>query len=65
MDKLENGMIVFIPELEKIRFDMLYNRFFDITDTQKLIENISIESLETFLYHTAKYFYGYRSKKEV
>jgi len=51
------GEINLTPQQE-IDFDNLYDEFISITDTQELINNISVESLEAFLYQTAKYFYG-------
>jgi hypothetical protein len=69
MDKKENNttenkMIVAIhPNLENLLFDMLYDRFISMTDTDQLIKNISTENLEAFLYRTARFFYGSRTPK--
>jgi len=61
MDRPDNGTkIFFIPQLENIRFDLLYDHYIAKTDTRQLIDNISTETLEAFLYQTAKYFYGCR-----
>jgi len=61
MDKPNEIKVVFFaPQLEVLFFDMQYDRFIKMTDTEALIENISTESLEVFLYQTAKFFYGCR-----
>lgn len=69
MDKQEHGttennvLIIAIPCLENLMFDRLYDRFISMTDTEGLIENISTENLEMFLYQTAQFFYGCRMMK--
>jgi len=67
MDKLENGTKVYFipqldPKLDDVCFDLLYDRYISSTNTSQIIENISIENLETFLYQTAKIFYGKKPK---
>ena len=54
-----------MPKQDMSLFDIRYNQFIDETDTQELIENISIETLEAFLYMTAKYFHDCRLCKNV
>ncbi|HBT65594.1 MAG TPA: hypothetical protein DEB10_13140 [Ruminococcaceae bacterium] len=60
MDKIENGTVYFIPLVKSLGFDLLYDKYISNTDTKQLIENISTETLESFLYKTAKFFYGFR-----
>lgn len=60
-EKIANKVIVTLhPHLENLLFDKLYDCFISETDTDQLIENISVENLESFLYQTAKYFYSCR-----
>ena len=57
----ENKMVIIIPRFENLFFDMMYDRFISLTDTDQLIENISAENMESFLYQTAKFFFGCRT----
>ena len=64
MDKKKNkttecNLIVLLHHDSKnLFFDTMYDQFISLTDTKKLIENINTENLESFLYETARFFYG-------
>ena len=47
------------PDFKNLFFDTLYDRFISLTDTEKLIEEINTENLESVLYQTARFFYGF------
>lgn len=53
--------IIYIPQLENIRFDIQYDRFIAATDTTAILESGSIEEIEAFLYQTAKFFYYFKT----
>ena len=59
----ENKTVIFVPHLEQLLFDLLYDRYISYTDTDQLIENMGVENLEVFLYETAKFFYSCRATK--
>jgi len=62
MDKPKNGMTIFyVPQLDNVCFDLLYDQYISKTDTKQLMENISTEALESFLYQTAKFFYRWNT----
>ena len=61
MDKLESYIpVCFHPRIADLLFDLLYDKYIAKTDTQELIATISAETLEMFLYRTAKYFFNGR-----
>ena len=53
----EGKLIVSLhPNFKSLLFDMIYDQFISSTDTEELIDNISTENLESFLYQTARFF---------
>ena len=59
-DTNESKLIVALDlGFKSLLFDMIYDQFISSTDTKQLIENVSTENLESFLYQTAWFFYSY------
>ena len=54
-----NASNTFFPQMEGSEyFNVLYDQYISKFDTEELIKNFNTETLEAFLYETAKYFFG-------